>query len=41
MDKVKLQQINASKIEVGEIKWQGPFSWIGYENQKTLTRFPT
>jgi hypothetical protein len=22
-----------SKTEIREIEWQGPFSWIGYENQ--------
>lgn len=22
---------DASKIEVKEMEWQGPFSWVGYE----------
>lgn len=35
MSKVDLQQIEAK-----EIKWQGPFSWIGYENQNNLDTIP-
>lgn len=40
MNKEELQQIKASKIEVKEIKWQGPFSWVGYEDQNNLDKIP-
>lgn len=35
-----LQQIDISNIGVREIEWQGPFSWIGYENQNNLNKIP-
>jgi len=31
---------DASKIEVKEIEWQGPFSWVGYETQNNLEKIP-
>jgi len=31
---------DASKIDVKEIEWLGPFSWIGYENQNNLEKMP-
>lgn len=34
------QQTDLSEIEIREIKWQGPFSWIGYENQNNLDTIP-
>lgn len=37
---MELEQIDISKIEVREIEWQGPFSWIGYENQNGLDKIP-
>jgi hypothetical protein len=37
---LKLEQIDISKTEVREIEWQGPFSWIGYENQNGLDKIP-
>jgi len=32
--------IDAPRIETKEIKWQGPFSWTGYENQNNLDKIP-
>ena len=37
---MKLEQIDTSVIEVREIEWKGPFSWIGYENQNGLEKIP-
>ena len=34
------RQRDASKIEIKEIQWQGPFSWTGYENQNNLDQIP-
>ena len=31
---------NTPKIEVREIKWEGPFSWACYENQNNLDIIP-
>ena len=31
---------NTSKVEVRDIKWEGPFSWTGYENQNNLDIIP-
>ena len=38
LNKEELQQIKASKIEVKEVTWQGPFSWVGYEDQDNLDK---
>lgn len=37
---MELQQNDTSEIEVKEIEWQGPFSWVGYENQNKLDKLP-
>ena len=37
---MELQQIDQAKIEDRELVWQGPFSWIGYENQNALEKLP-
>jgi hypothetical protein len=37
---VELQQTETSNIEIKEIEWLGPFSWVGYEKQNNLDRLP-
>jgi hypothetical protein len=37
---LELKQIDISKNHVREIEWQGPFSWIGYENINKLEKIP-
>ncbi|MBN3584468.1 hypothetical protein JYB64_18900 [Algoriphagus aestuarii] len=37
---MELQKTDISEIELREIKWQGPFSWTGYENQNNLDTIP-
>jgi hypothetical protein len=32
--------VDTSKIEIREINWHGPFSWIGYETQNNLDKIP-
>ena len=34
------QNIEESEIKVREIEWQGPFSWLGYENLNSLDKIP-
>lgn len=37
---MELQQTETSNIEIKEIEWLGPFSWVGYEKQNNLDRLP-
>lgn len=34
------EQINTIENETKEVEWQGPFSWIGYENKNGLDKIP-
>ncbi len=37
---MELQQTETSNIEIKEIEWLGPFSWVGYEKQNNLAKLP-
>jgi len=37
---VELQKTETSNIEIEEIEWTGPFSWVGYEKQNNLDKLP-
>lgn len=37
---VELEKTDISKNEIREIEWQGPYSWIGYEEQNGLDKLP-
>ncbi|MDA9069738.1 hypothetical protein N9K07_03180 [Arenitalea sp.] len=37
---MELQKTETSNIEIEEIEWTGPFSWVGYEKQNNLDKLP-